>query len=231
MFNTGDSVIVIADSKKGKTFLPDGEHEGGVFELNRDEVYVSSPDCKSVWIFLNDGSCRGYAGMSIRHKEKWILGQIPSDYRGEAWITDGVKIGKRYRQSNNMCSILDNEGIQDYTHYMLKSPELTPTLPPIEVEAYGMLEAMNKLRDAGSWQKALDDGTIAKIVYFFSLLATAENLEEYLGVAKGEPQWVSYPSMTRSSMTLDQFINWYKNSYDEDGLTFTAAALKELRIK
>jgi len=250
-FKLGDEVIMTVDSSKGRVNKGwnDGEYNGMVTSLEEsDMVRVEFPEYTNVYRFDRTTLGRDeYPGMSIRHadevgvvsgiyptglhthelptpqKQEWVKGQAPAvgERKGAIWI---YKYGW---EKPLYYTTIEKIDISAYTHWQYVQ---LPSPPPAEeVEAYGMLEAIDKIW-ASDIIVADRDVVLAikKAKNFFSLPATAENLEKYILDVYDN----SIPAKRAvCHMTLDQFINWYKREYTSQRLIFTAAALEALGVK
>jgi len=248
-FKVGDEIIMTADSGKGDVnFYPNGDHKGKVVEIDETmiDVFIEGYPGANRTFHKHNLINICYPGLSIRHadevrdslrckehpayylddcplckkvatpqKQEWVKGQVPQYDSGWFYVnyTDtGVQLRRVYADEP-----------RKHTHYMKAYIQLPPPPPVEEVEAYGMLEAIDKLIPVGT---PITDTMIAKISlyrHFFFLPATTENLNRYFITRGGGAYDVS--------VTLDQFINWYKREYPNQKLIFTAAALEALGVK
>ena len=203
------------------------------------------------WIYFNNGKCAiqstdshivrlepiPYGGngrtvdvviiddmMPTPQKQEWVRGQAPEVGERETaiWLwKDGWEKPLYY-------TAIEKITIFSYTHW--RYAELPPPPPVEEVEAYGILERYKQICADDNITKNIEIiVAMEKAADFFSLPATAENLNKYLttvSTREGEC-WGGF----QKDYTLDQWINWYKSQKDWDKLIFTTAALEALGVK
>jgi len=241
----------------GKGLPYGGIYKGEVKEVADNTVSVLIYDTDDIISFSMSGRHCVWPGLSIRHadkvrketlavcrkcngttdninthvcvapKQEWVKGQIPEDYRGWVWVWHTNFV------DNTTCRLMYSGEISSikkevYTHWM---PAELPPPPPIdEVEAYGIMEAVDKLIPIGA---VITSSIVMKIgIYrnFFSLPATAENLNKYF-----IPSWSNKEWEYNHDCNIDEFINGAKNVFRDgeakDKLIFTAAALEALGVK
>jgi len=157
---------------------------------------------------------------SRTQKQEWVKGQIPDKIEGWFFVWHpNIKDSRPMLMYQVGIAIRTRQG---YTHYMKADIQLPPPPPAAEVEAYGYMEAVSKILSGLEIRSSVDEiKAIIEAKHFFSLPATAENLNKYLDIPNSTIPWKE-----DSSMTLDQYIN---NS--RGNLIFTAAALEALGVK
>jgi len=199
----------------------------GMSIRHADEVSAvikeNCPECgKEIRNHLHDGRFTYGAHICVPptpQKQEWVKGQISKDYEGKAWMF--YPHDKSIRLTMNYSGLYSQDS---YTHYMKADIQLPPPPPVDEVEAYGFMEAVSKILSGLEIRSSVDEiMAIIEAKHFFSLPATAENLNKYfLDSYKKDTGWPD-----NSDVNLDTFIhlNAGHKRY------FKPAALEALGVK
>jgi len=243
-FKVGDEIIMTVHTRNNQ--LPDiGEYKGvvgGIDGYEIEAIFDEEQGMSKRWTFSPTSleNKRWGAEVTIRHadevsattKQEWIEGEPGRDAVGIYEFWDSID-KKTYLFRLRGDRIGHNN---DFTYYrkISDAPELPPPPPVEEVEAYGMLEAVAKIKK--ECEKYTGETTriramidmIDRVSALLSLPATAENKEKYL-MKSGKGTW---RGIDEDNVNLDEFIIRYKNEYKITGtLIFTAAALEALGVK
>jgi len=238
-FKVGDEIIMEVHYDGGRGCPDKGIYKGIVTQINEEEIATRIEGLHIAWTFnpISLENIDWGAQITIRHadevsatiKQEWVKGQANKGYH---WFYNP-------NLPESGVRLIRVDGVIGRDCYYMPA-ELPPPPPIEEVEAYGMLEAVDKfiiahnknaLQDKNNREESLARALSIGIMHlkaFFSLPATAENFSKYFRIAGAGVIYDWEAEM--HNMTLDHLILWINIKYKRQ-LFFTAAALKELGVK